>query len=309
MSDRIHSYGKIFALGHGMIADLFHDPVVVEEKIDGSQFSFRRDGETVHFRSKNVAIHDGNEGMFALGCAAIREIGDRLREGWTYRGEYLQKPKHNGLAYDRIPARHVMLFDIDTGLEMYVTPDERRAEAGRIGLESVPVVYAGTIDSPRDIFALMEGVSCLGGQKPEGLVFKNYHRAGPDKKLMMGKHVSEEFKEVQRDEWKKENPKSGDILEILGEKYRTPARWNKAVQHLRERGEYEGSPRDISALLKEVQNDVTAECADEIREQLYRWAIKHVLRKSVAGLPEWYKSQLVEAQFAAPANDVAESEP
>jgi hypothetical protein len=199
-----------------------------------------------------------------------------------------------------------MLFDIDTGLETYITPAEKRAEADRVGLECVPVMYEGTIDNPSDVFRLMETASCLGGQKPEGLVFKNYHRAGADKKLMMGKHVSEEFKEVQRGEWKKEHPQSGDILEILGQKYRSQARWNKAVQHLRERGQYEGSPRDIGALLKEVQNDVTAECADEIKDQLYRWAIKHVLRKSVAGLPEWYREQLVAAQFAT-ANDTAVS--
>ena len=35
-----HSYPSIFALGHRALAELFLDPVVVEEKVDGSQFSF-----------------------------------------------------------------------------------------------------------------------------------------------------------------------------------------------------------------------------------------------------------------------------
>ena len=35
-----HSYGKIFNLGHKETEALFDGPVVVEEKIDGSQFSF-----------------------------------------------------------------------------------------------------------------------------------------------------------------------------------------------------------------------------------------------------------------------------
>jgi ATP-dependent RNA circularization protein (DNA/RNA ligase family) len=36
----ILSYPSIYALGHRAIRELFDGPVVVEEKIDGSQFSF-----------------------------------------------------------------------------------------------------------------------------------------------------------------------------------------------------------------------------------------------------------------------------
>jgi len=36
----IHSYATVFQLGHKMIAGIFSSPVVVEEKIDGSSFSF-----------------------------------------------------------------------------------------------------------------------------------------------------------------------------------------------------------------------------------------------------------------------------
>ena len=40
MMDSWHSYPQIYALGHRYITELLLDPVLVEEKIDGSQFSF-----------------------------------------------------------------------------------------------------------------------------------------------------------------------------------------------------------------------------------------------------------------------------
>lgn len=40
-----HSYPSIYNLGHRYIADLLTVPVIVEEKIDGSQFSFGLDEE------------------------------------------------------------------------------------------------------------------------------------------------------------------------------------------------------------------------------------------------------------------------
>jgi hypothetical protein len=35
-----HSYPKLYAMGHRAIADLLLDDVIVQEKVDGSQFSF-----------------------------------------------------------------------------------------------------------------------------------------------------------------------------------------------------------------------------------------------------------------------------
>ena len=45
---------------------------------------------------------------------------------------------------------------------------------------------------------------------------------------------------------------------------RTPARWNKAIQHLRERGLLEDSPRDIGLILREIPEDVLKEDAADI---------------------------------------------
>ena len=104
----ISSYPSIFNFGHKAIETLTDYPVIIEEKVDGSQFSFMR-GEDgiIHFRSKGAEIYfDGencNQKMFTAGCRAVWYVRDNLHPGWIYRGEYLSKNKHNALVYDRVP--------------------------------------------------------------------------------------------------------------------------------------------------------------------------------------------------------------
>ena len=291
-----HSYPSIYALGHRYLTELFFDGVQVEEKIDGSQFSFGCfDGE-LRARSKGAQINiEYPEKMFSEAVDVIKTLD--LHDGWTYRAEYLKKPKHNVLAYSRTPVKHLIVFDINTNQETYLSYEEKIAEATRIGLETVPFIFNGKIESADELLRHLDRESILGGTKIEGLVFKNYNRFGQDKKALMGKYVSEKFKEVHESEFRKENPQSGDILQSLRDSYKTEARWHKAVQHLRDRGEITDTPKDIPTLLKEVHEDIKKECEDEIKNKLYHWAISHILRSSVGGLPEWYKDQLLKKQF------------
>ena len=215
---------------------------------------------------------------------------------------YLLKPKHNTLAYDRTPNKNLILFDINTNEEEYLSYDDKRKEAERIGLEIVPILFNGRIDSPQMLLSFLERTSILGGQKIEGVVVKNYHRFGQDKKVLMGKYVAEAFKEIHGGEWKKNNPTSGDVIQNLILSLKTPARWNKSVQHLRERGLITDSPKDIGLLIKEVQQDIDKECTDEIKDALYKNAISHIRRGITGGLPEWYKEELMKSQFAEEDN-------
>jgi len=296
MNTSWHNYPKIFALGHKAISDLFLNEVLIEEKIDGSQFSFGRfDGE-LKCRSKGAILNIGApEKMFEKAVESI--AGLDLKDGWTYRAEYLQKPKHNSLAYDRIPEKHVILFDINTGEEEYIAYADKNAEAKRIGLECVPIIDQRTISESKEILDYLGKLSILGGQKIEGVVIKNYHRFGMDKKVLMGKYVSEEFKEVHQKEWRKSNPSNKDVIQNLILEYKTPARWGKAIQHLKEKGILEQSPRDIGNLIKEVHTDIANECEDEIKEKLFNYAKPQILRGCTAGLAEWYKKELLEKQF------------
>ena len=296
-----HAYPQIFALGHKAIQDLLKQPVLVEEKVDGSQFSWclGEDGE-LHIRSKGAVMHpDAPEKMFSFAAETVKRLQPQLHVGWTYRAEYLRTPKHNALVYDRIPAQHVILFDINPGLEEYLPYDAKVAEAQRLGLEVVPRLYEGHIPDIATFRQFLETTSILGGQKVEGVVVKpaTYNLFGLDKKVLMGKFVSEAFKEVHAQAWRESNPTVRDIVTALGESYTSLARWQKAAQHLAERGELEWSPRDIGKLIKEVPEDILKEEEEAIKAKLFAKAWPDIRRMVVRGLPEWWKEELLRRQF------------
>jgi hypothetical protein len=297
-----HSYPKIYNIGHSAISSIFEDDVIVEEKVDGSQFSFGVFDGKLKCRSKGVEIipeemPEGHMFLDAVTTADVLRDKGLLVDGVTYRCEYLQKPKHNVLSYDRIPKQHLMLFDINTGEEQYLSYEAKAGIAAFLGLECVPLLYKGKISSPEQLKALLELTSVLGGQKIEGFVCKNYARFCKDGKAMMAKYVSEAFKEKHGKTWKDENPKQGDILSRLAGQYRTEARFDKAIIHLRERAALSDSPKDIGELIREVQSDLRTECGDEIKETLFHWAWSQLSRAVVAGLPEYYKKYLMQKQF------------
>ena len=299
--DSWHSYPSIYALGHRAIADLLKGPVLVEEKVDGSQVSWMKDADgELHVRSKGAVMHpDAPEKMFTKAVETVKALAPQLVPGWTYRGEYLRAPKHNALAYDRIPKQHIILFDINTGHETYMDATGKHAEAERLGLEAVPLLHAGMVEDPGAVRQFLERTSILGGQPIEGVVIKplDYGLFGKDKKCLMGKFVSEAYKEVHSSAWKESNPGPKDILTVLGARYGTQARWQKAMQHLAERGTLEGSPRDIGQLMQEIPEDIRKECEDEIKEMLFAYAWPHIRRLVTRGVPEWYKNELLRRAF------------
>ncbi len=299
----LRSYPKVYNLGHHAIVSLLDGDVVVEEKVDGSQFSFGVDADGVlHMRSRKTAI-DVNDipKLFAPAAETVLALYTQgfLPPGWTYRGETLAKPKHNTLVYNRVPYGNVIMFDVDGGMEDFLNPDERATEAFRLGLESVPVFMQGRLADRDTLVAMLDKESVLGGPCIEGVAIKAYGRFGEDGKTLMGKHVSEAFKETHNKDWKARNPNRTDVVEKIIETLRNPVRWEKAIQHLRERGELLDSPVDIGPLLKEINQDVLAEEKDFICKQLFEWAWKKggIAKGLTRGFPEWYKERLMARQF------------
>ena len=295
----IHSYSKVYQIGHKVISDIFNDEVLVEEKIDGSQFSFGIIEGELRARSNNKQlILEAPDKMFERAVSTIREIEPLLHSGWTYRGEYLQKPKHNTLAYQRTPKHNIIGFDImREGQEDYLSYSEKTIEFERIGLEVVPMIFYGKIESLSMFNEFLENISILGGQKIEGVVVKNYNLITDDKKVAMGKYVSEAFKEVHNADWKDRNPSRTDIVIQIIDKYKNEARWNKAIQHMRENGILDESTKDIGKLIQEVNQDIIIECENEIKDILFKHFWKIISRGVTQGLPEWYKQKLMGTAF------------
>lgn len=306
-----HAYPKIYSMGHRAIATLFDGDVHVQEKVDGSQFSFGMFDGVIKCRSRNKQIDvDNPDKMFLKGVQTVQrlEYNGVLVNGWTYRGEYLNSPSHNTLEYDRVPEGNIILFDINTGEEAYVSASVLAQEAKVLGLEVVPTVFEGRVSSAVALETLLDRTSILGKSKIEGIVIKNYALFGTDKKCLMGKYVSPAFREKHQEVWKAKNPSQKDVLYNLAQVYKHEGRWDKALQRLRDAGELTGTPKDIGALCREVPADIRAECEDEIKAALFRWAWSTISKTSVAGLAEWYKKLLLETQSFSDLDIVANND-
>lgn len=298
--NKLNSYSKIYQLGHRETLGIFAaGPVIVEEKVDGSQFSFGVKNGYLQTRSRNNVPYDEQGGgsgdkMFVTANDIVKNLKPKLMSGWTYRSEYLSKPKHNTLCYDRVPKNHLVILDIDRGDNDYLTYEEKKEEAERLGFEVAPLIFEGRFDSSQDMLKLLDRVSFLGGSKIEGMVFKQYEMLDLTGKVVMAKFVSEAFKEIHIKDWKGKRPGQNDIILLLADELRTSARWDKALQHLKERGQLKDEPSDIGLLVNEVQLDTMEEGLDHITQRLLKWAIPQLKKRIVYGLPEWYKGLLAQ---------------
>lgn len=292
------SYPKIYNLGNVAIDNIFSTEVQVEEKADGSNYSFGVINGELVCRSKGSILNIlAPEKLFCNAVNTSKELETLVKPNWIYRAEYLAKPRHNVLHYDRIPNKHLLGFDIEREDGTYLSYDEKKQEFERLGLETVPLLYSGTI-SGYEIFRTLvdDTVSILGGAKVEGIVVKNYTLKGRDENILIGKFVSEAFKEVHKGP-KLTQTNKDSIIDTISSMYHTKARWNKAIQHLNERGELTTSLKDIPLLLKEISLDTKNESEEEIKELLFKWAWGKVSRKIIEGFPEYYKEYLIKQTF------------
>ena len=315
---RLRSYPKIYGFGHAALREI-KGPFRIEEKVDGSQFSFgvAPDG-TVAMRSRNNAVYESAEGkLFASAAVWVRELHrqGKLDSNLIYRGEVLHARHHNALTYGRVPKHNVILFDAELANEegRFITRQELEAEAERMDLEVVPVVIDG-VDYPtlQILDGWLKTESVLGSVLIEGIVMKPQHpdhtQFGRDGKALIGKYVSESFKETHAKNWGESQPKAGkDIVQHVAETVCTPVRWEKVLYHMREDGLLTNEPKDIGPGIKKIQEDVIAECTEMMKDLLLQNFQKDILRTCIRGFPEWYKRRLVEASFDREVSGESES--
>ena len=301
---KLEPFPKIFHLGTRNVRDILTGPVEITEKLDGSQFVFGKDSDgCLHFRSKGAIIYaESAPKMFLRGVRYVESIAARLYEGGTYYCEILDSPRHNTLTYGRVPKNHLYLFgylgflgQLSDGLGWYggaALTDTAR----RLDIEPPNIINAGYDFSSQEIIDMVKDrESVLGKSQIEGVVvksYKNWYWPAADKEfgVRAAKYVTEQFKEQHRG-WKKDKTSKGKLESFLSS-YGTEARWEKARQYLEEQDMLEGEPRDIGQLVKRVQQDVMEESEDDIRDWLWNNFKGDIKRRSVKGLPEWYKRKL-----------------
>lgn len=299
-------YGKIFALGHRATKGLLDKPVVVEEKVDGSQISWGLVGDPPRLwaRSKRLTLDlDEPPNLFAPSVASIQRMAEDhlLTPGVVYRGEAMGRPRHNTLAYGRVPQGHIALFDVDAGTEDYLGCEEKARVATRLGIEAVPLLFEGVLSSPARLEKLLELESFLGGPRIEGVVIKRAHEVplfGEDGLPIRAKFVSEKFKEAHavNPDWKR--LRQTEFLRVLAESVSGPARWEKVVTGLMAEGLIEGgTPVEIGRIIGYIREDVRDECLDDLKDRLWKHFERRFDGAVTKGFPEWYKKRLAEAAF------------
>lgn len=277
-------YPKFPALGQRDVRNIFDGPVEVTEKVDGSQIVFGNVTGELRMCSTGAAIDPAAPAqMFAEGVAYVNTL--KLPLGFTYYCEYLRKPRHNVLAYARVPKNHLCLFAV-RGPSGFLGREDLLNEATALDIDPVPALVLGDVQDAEALRMFMGTESYLGGAQIEGVVVKNYNLLTDEGSPLTGKFVSDRFREVAGRPRGPKQPKPG--WEEFVESFRTEARWAKAVQRLRDAGTLKGEMSDIGSLLAEVKKDVALECRAEIEA----FAVAEVLKRAGAGLPEWWRAEL-----------------
>jgi hypothetical protein len=243
----------------------------------------------LEIHSHKAEIIPGSEGMFQKAVEVIESL--KIPEGMVCYGEFFAKPKQNTLAYKRVPKNNIAIFDILYN-GAWLTHAELEIWADGLELDVVPLLHEGRADVEM-CRGFLGRESYLGGPAIEGVVIKAHNRfwqVGPMVWPIFCKYVDTAFKERNQANWTGESKKSK--LDSLMDSLATEARWRKAVQHLKEKGELRGAVQDIGPLMKEVALDFEAEEKDWFIEQVWEIMRKDALRRVQSGMPNWYKEQL-----------------
>ncbi len=304
----MHDYPKIYNVGHRAVRDIFQHTIHIEEKIDGSQFTWGTDIAGALFMKTHHQDVTKQEpfGLFKQAMEWCRANVDLFHKGWTYRGEVMAKPCHNLLEYERVPRNGIVLFDVDKGQEDFLPYIDKVAEGNRIGLETTPYMFYGRLDNPETIRTFMDRRPLLGGKFIEGVVVKAYGVFDDAKKTVMAKFVSDRFKEEKVINGQEGAAPHIDTVAGIGDRYKTEARWLKSIQRMKESNELQMAPQDIGKLRTLIMADVEAERGAEIKDLLYDAFRKDVLTRSVAGFPDWYKTWTTQQAIGEAPKDVKE---
>lgn len=302
----ITGYGKVWSLGNPNLQHLLApgSHVVVQEKVDGSQFSFALIDGKIYARSKGVLFdcEENVEGMFKKAYETVKRLHalDLITPNLIYRCEYLASPKHNTIVYGRAPLGFLVLYDVHTsdGLTYY-TEARLKQEAELLDIDCVKTIWEGPAEqiSESSFSDWLRTGSSLGGEI-EGFVIKNRsERDRFDGALLKGKFVRETFKEDNRKNWKQISPKSGDIIDQLSGGITSHRRWEKSIERFRDEGKLHSDPKDIGPLMKDIRADAKIELEAELKEMLWKWAWPKLERATTEGFPEWYKERLAKSMF------------
>lgn len=271
--DKYHSIDRFGKRGTKESAE--GQNIIVMEKIDGANASFRRnlDGELECF-SRNQKLDEENtlRGFYQWAHDNI-DVGE-LHQGVKYFGEWTTPHK---MPYGDNHYKFYLFDMYDEKDEEYLDFRLFENHINSLGLKVAPIFYEGEFQSVDHISSFV-GKSEIG-EKGEGVVVKAYEYKDRFGKQIFTKFVSDEFAEKQK--VKKHNPSSYNALDNFIDSSLTKARVHKLILKLVDEGKLheEYGIEDMGAILKGLGSTVYEDIIKEELDELLTIIKKSVGRK------------------------------
>ncbi|WP_211747936.1 RNA ligase family protein [Paenibacillus sp. Marseille-Q4541] len=289
-------YMDIVRLGHKTTAGVLKegDYIVIQEKLDGANASFKRAGDSIIAFSRNTQLSQENNLRGFYEWTQTLEAS-KLLEGVIYFGEWLVKHK---IDYGS-NANQFYLFDIfDKNTQGYLNFSVVKDEAIRLSLNLIPVFYEGDYQSFEHLESFI-GKTVLGVNEGEGIVAKNVDYQDRYGNQLFVKLVSDSFREVQKQKAPRyPNFKSAEQSAV--ESVLTKARVEKLIYKLVDENllDDQFGIEDMGTILKQLGNRVYEDIVKEEREVIKEFEEKNVRRVIGKSLPLIVKSIITEKEAA-----------
>jgi len=285
-------------------SDTHKGDVIIQEKIDGSQLSICNIDGKLHFYNKNKEITATSK-PFLNSYLSLVDKPHLFKKGYIYHGEAMNSIQPNTIRYEREPLYFWIIYEIvkDDGISL--SPEQVLECIKDTGLEYIRPIFYNFICAKyydyvqianKCITEINEGKikSVLGG-KPEGVVLKALNHKKENGKIVNTRYkfVRTEFSEMNRMR-KKKLPTLLDteIVDGIGDVYNVHARFQKAVQHLKEADKWKDGDimRNQSAMVNELDIDLLKECKEDIKTMLFIRFFPQICKAARSDLTKFLKN-------------------
>lgn len=246
------------------------DHIVVQEKIDGANFSIRYDedrDEVISFSRNNILTFDNNlrgawQWVQKLNKDKVREV---LGTNLILFGEWLVPHK---VPYLDDKYKNAYFYDVyNIELETYLDQNKVKEIVSRLDLIYVPVFYDGPFISWKHLNEFV-GRTDLGGEYGEGVVVKNITKLGDSRNRVdfYTKIVGEKFLEKARiSQADKSKMDERTRLQEIVKTVVTEARVSKLVYKMIDNGiiPENWDETNMSTIARNIGKDVYYDCVKE----------------------------------------------
>jgi hypothetical protein len=282
-------YQDITRLGHKTTLGVLNkgDHIVIQEKIDGANASFRRVGNELVAFSRNHQLTPENTlgGFYEF----VQELNVSIGEGLIFFGEYSNPHK---VKYPEHQKKFFLfdIYDIESGKYL---PWETVKQVGKdLGLNLVPVFYEGEYQSFEHLQSFV-GKTELGGKlgdidTGEGIVVKQVDYVDRFGNQKFVKLVTDAFREVQKQKAPKDPKKELTQEQVFVDQTVTEARVEKMLYKFIDEGildEHYGI-EDMGVILKNmnprIQEDILKEESEMLPEDYDAKQLSKAVARKVA---------------------------